>query len=242
MLMSSYTWSRMRERVTPLNPWEEPEERVAAVDRPHRITFASVVEVPAGRGRRWGTDWSPAVDAVLGGWQFSAKFEWQVGQPLVFNNNTYFDPACGDPKDLKAKWGEDGGVFRGVDVPVMDVTCFYTFQNQQFRNAAGQPITFQATENQLGQSNMRTFPTTMPNVRFMNHHLLDLGLTKNFTVGNRVRVQVRIEALNATNYTLFNSGNVNLATNQATFMMLNNIDSSTVMKPRDVQLGARVTF
>ena len=98
MLMSSYTWSRMRETVTPLNPWEEPEERVAAVDRPHRITFASVAELPVGRDRRWGSDWSPVVDAVLGGWQFSAKYEWQVGQPLVFNGNTYFDPACGDPK------------------------------------------------------------------------------------------------------------------------------------------------
>ena len=229
--------------VTPLNPWEEPEERVAAVDRPHRITFASVAELPVGRDRRWGGDWSPAVDAILGGWQFSAKFEWQIGQPLVFNNNTYFDPACGDPKDLKAQWGKDGsGVFRGVDAPVMDVTCFYTLQNQPFRNAAGQPVTFQATEIQLGQPNIRTFPTTMPNVRFMNHHLLDFGLTKNFRVGDRVRVQVRIEALNATNYTLFGSGNVTLTSNQATFMMLNNIDSSTVMKPRDIQIGARVTF
>ena len=242
MVMSSYTWSHMRERVTPLNPWEEPEDRVAAVDRPHRITFASVAELPVGRERRWGTNWSPAVDAILGGWQFSAKFEWQVGQPLVFNNNTYFDPACGDPRDLKAKWGQDGAVFRGVDVPVMDVTCFYTFQNQPFRNAAGQPVTFQATENQLGQANVRTFPTTLPDVRFMNHHLLDFGLTKNFQVGNQVRVQVRIEALNATNYTLFGSGNVTLTSNQATFMMLNNIDSSTVMKPRDIQIGARVTF
>ena len=70
-------------------------------------------------------------------------------------------------------------------MPVMDVTCFYTFQNQPFRNAAGQPVTFQATENQLGQSNMRTFPTTLPDVRFMNHHLLDFGMTKNFQVGNR---------------------------------------------------------
>ena len=128
----------------------------------------------------------------------------------MFNNNTYYDPACGDPKELKSKWGEDGGVFRGVDVPVIDVTCFYTFQNQPFRNAAGQPVTFQSTENQLGQSNVRTFPTTMPNVRFMNHHLLDFGLTKNFTVGDRVRVQVRIEALNATNYTLFAVGQCEL--------------------------------
>ena len=243
MVMSSYTWSRMRERVTPLNPWEEPEERVAAVDRPHRITFASVVELPVGSGRRWGSSWNPVVDGVLGGWQFSAKFEWQIGQPLVFNNNTYFDPACGDPKSLKTSWGDDGGgIFRGVDVPVMDISCFYTLQNRAFTNASGQPVTFQAPEIQLGQSNVRTFPTTMPNVRFMNHHLLDFGLTKNLAVTDRVRVQIRIEALNATNYTLFGSGNVTLTPNTATFMRMNNIDSSTVMKPRDIQIGARVTF
>ena len=124
----------------------------------------------------------------------------------------------------------------------MDLTCFYTLENQPFRNASGQPVTFQATEIQLGQSNIRTFPTTLPDVRFMNHHLLDFGLTKNFRVGDRVRVQVRVEALNATNYTLFGVGNVTLASNNATFMRLNNLDSSTVMKPRDVQIGARVTF
>jgi hypothetical protein len=243
MIMSSYTWSHMRERVTPLNPWQDLEERVATVDRPHRITFASVAEVPAGRGRHWGSDWNRAVDAVLGGWQFSAKYEWQIGQPLVFNNNTYFDSACGDPKQLKAKWGTDSsGAIRGVDIPVMDTSCFYTLQNKPFVNAAGQPVTFQATEIQLGQSNIRTFPTTLPGVRFMNHHLLDLGLTKNFDAGKHARVQVRVEALNATNYTLFGSGNVTMTPATATFMRLNNIDSSTVMKPRDIQLGVRVTF
>lgn len=242
MIMSSYTWSHMRERVTPLNPWEEPEERVAAVDRPHRITFASVTELPLGRGRHWGSGWNPVVDGVLGGWQLSAKYEWQIGQPLAFNNNTYYDPACGDPKDLKATWGKDSnGLMRGVDLPILDVSCFYSLNKQQFVNAAGQPSTFGATEIQLGQSNLRTFPTLLPNVRFMNHHLLDFGLTKNFDVG-RARVQVRIEALNATNYTLFGSGNVTMTPNNASFMKLNNIDSSTVMKPRDIQIGARVTF
>ncbi len=75
----------------------------------------------------------------------------------------------------------------------------------------------------------------------MNHHLLDLGLTKNFQI-SRARLQVRIEALNATNYTLFGVGNVSLAPTNASFGKLTNIDSSTVMKPRDIQLGLRVTF
>jgi hypothetical protein len=103
-------------------------------------------------------------------------------------------------------------------------------------------VTFAATEIGLGQSNIRTFPTTLPHVRFMAHHLMDLGLTKNFRFGDRVRVQVRLEALNAENYTLFGIGNLTTTSNTATFGRLSNIDSSTVMKPRDLQLGVRVTF
>jgi hypothetical protein len=243
MLMSAYTWSRLREEVAPLNPWEDLEERVGAADRPHRLTLASVVELPFGRDHSRGQNWNALVDGVLGGWQVSAKYEWQTGQPLVFNQNTYFDPACGDPRDLKASWGEDSnGQIRGVDVPILDISCFYTLNGQPFRNTAGQVVTFLANEIGLGQANLRRFPTTLPDVRFMNHHLLDLGLSKNFQVGDRVRLQVRVEALNATNYTLFNFNNVELRSNFASFMKLNNIDSSTVMKPRDIQLGVRVTF
>ncbi len=243
MLQSSYTWSRFREQVAPLNPWEDLESRVGAVDRPHRITLAGVAELPFGQGKKWGSDWNNVLEAILGGWQFSTKYEWQSGVPLTFNQNTYFDPACGDPRDLTSQWGENSsGQAYGVDVPIFDTTCFYTQNNQPFRNAAGQVVTFQATEIGLGQANIRTFPSTLPHVRFQSHHLLDLGLTKNIRFGDRVRVQVRIEALNAENYTLFGLGNLTTTSNNATFGRLSNIDSSTVMKPRDVQLGVRVTF
>ncbi len=243
MLMTSYTWSHLTEKVAPLNPWDDLEERTGATDRPHRITLASVAELPFGQGRRFGDGWNSVIDGILGGWQFSAKYEWQSGAPLVFNQNTYFDPSCGDPRDLKSNWNSSGGQLAGVDVPIIDIGCFYTNNGQPFRNAAGQPVTFTAPEIQLGQANTRQFPTTLPNVRFMQHHLLDLGVTKNFEVSNRVRVQLRIEALNATNYTLFGVGNMVLTpANNASFMKLNNIDSSTVMKPRDIQIGARVTF
>jgi hypothetical protein len=242
MVMSSYTWSRLRERAAPLNPWDDLEDRVGATDRPHRITLASVAELPFGRDRRFGRNWHPVVDGILGGWQLSTKYEWQSGQPLMFNQNTHFDPACGDPRSLKSEWGGSGNQVRGVDLPIIDTSCFYTLNGQPFRNAAGQVVTFNAPEIQLGQANLRSFPTTLPNVRFMEHHLLDLGLTKSFRVGDRVRLQFRVEALNATNYTLFGFGNMILQPTNASFMRLNNIDSSTVMKPRDIQIGARVTF
>ena len=61
----------------------------------------------------------------------------------MFNQNTYFDPACGDPRNLKSEWGGSGNQILGVDVPIIDTTCFYTMNNQPFRNAAGQAVTFQ---------------------------------------------------------------------------------------------------
>jgi hypothetical protein len=243
MVMSSYTWSRLRERVAPLNPWEDVEDRISTVDRPHRITFASVTELPFGKGHKWGSDWNTAMDSILGGWQFSAKYEWQTGQPLGFGN-VYYDPGCGDPSaNLKSTWGKNSsGQMYGVDIPIFDVSCFYTVNKQPITNASGQVVTFADTTTiPLGAANIRRFPTTIENVRFMDHHLLDLGLTKNFQI-SRARVQIRIEALNATNYTLFGVGNVTLAPTNASFGKLGNLDTSTVMKPRDIQLGARISF
>jgi hypothetical protein len=241
MVMSTYTWSRFREKVAPLNPWEDLEDRVGPGDRPHRVTLASVVELPFGQGRAIGREWSGLTNAVLGGWQLSGKFEWQTGQPLTWGN-VYYDPGCGDPSSLTSRWGSDSGRKLGIDVPFFDTSCFYTRNGEAFRNAAGQPVTFGAPEISLGAANVRRFPTTLEHLRFQNHHLLDLGLTKSFQIGNRVRLQVRVEALNATNYTLFNAGNVILAPTNASFGRITNIDSSTVMKPRDYQLGVRLTF
>jgi hypothetical protein len=243
MVMSSYTWSRFREKVAPLNPWEDFEDRIAAVDRPHRFTLASVVELPFGRGRHFGSDWNAALDAVLGGWQFAAKYEWQTGQPLTWGN-VYYDPSCGSPTSLKSSWGDaPNGQMYAVDVPIFDTRCFYTVNGQPIVNAAGQVETFNNTTLiPLGAANIRRFPTTLPDVRFMNHMLLDLGLTKSFQLGSRARVQVRVEALNATNYTLFGVGNVIVAPTNAAFGRITNLDTSTVMKPRDIQLGIRLTF
>ena len=130
-------------------------------------------------------------------------------------------------------------------MPIIDTTCFYTYNGQQFRNAAGNVVTFQAPEIARGPANIRRFPTTIDSVRFQSHLILDVGLTKNFMLSSRVKLQIRAEALNATNYTIFNVGNIqagNLVPTQANFGVLTNTDSSTVIRPRDIQLGAKITF
>ena len=246
MLMSSYTWSRMRENVTPLNPWEEPEERVAAVDRPHRITFAS--RGRAARrprpplGRRTGIPSSTRFSADGSSARSSSG---RVGQPLVFNNNTYFDPACGDPKDLKANWGKDGsGAFRrrrrAGHRHHAASTRFRTSRSATPRDSRSpsRPPKSSSASRTSARSRRRC-----PNVRFMKHHLLDFGADEEL-LGRRSRAgAVAHRGAERDQLHAFGSGNVMLTpANNATFMRLNNIDSSTVMKPRDIQIGARVTF
>ena len=82
----------------------------------------------------------------------------------------------------------------------------------------------------------RYFPSTLPHVRTDDLHLFDLGLTKNFALPRGMRLQLRLEAINALNYTVL--WNPNLTVNNANFGKVNTDRNS----PRDFQLGLRFTF
>jgi hypothetical protein len=88
---------------------------------------------------------------------------------------------------------------------------------------------------QLG-NNVRYFPSTLPDVRTDNLHLLDVGLSKNFQLPRRMRLQVRVEALNAIDYTVL--WNPNVDPRNASFGLINTDRNS----PRDIQVGLRFTF
>ena len=54
-------------------------------DRTHAFNLVLVYELPFGRGKTWGNDWTPAMDAILGGWQFNASQTFQSGIPFNVN-------------------------------------------------------------------------------------------------------------------------------------------------------------
>jgi hypothetical protein len=51
-------------------------------DRTHNFTFTLVAELPIGRGRAYLSDVSPAMDLLVGGWQFNANTFIQSGLPF----------------------------------------------------------------------------------------------------------------------------------------------------------------
>lgn len=59
----------------------------------HRLTMAGTWEFPFGRGRQFGTNMNPVLNAVLGGWTTSHIFMWNSGSFIRFGQ---YD-VTGDP-------------------------------------------------------------------------------------------------------------------------------------------------
>jgi hypothetical protein len=215
-LTTSYTYSRLMEEVSYLNPSDtELEERFSTDDRPHRFTFAGVYELPLGRGRAFGRDMNRIVDAFIGGWQFNGTFEWQSGEPLLLSENFYYE---GDVTQLSSRVGQydEQGRRYGVDIAAFPTAGFI----------------------ELPTTGVRNVPTTLPKLRNQPFKSVNLSMSKNFNFGERMRLQFRAEALNALNYVYF--GGINLADGQSNANFGRVANQRNL--PRDIQLGAKFTF
>jgi hypothetical protein len=231
-----YTRSSLHDKLNYLNPADSIlEDRVSPNDRPNRLSLGTSLRLPFGREEKWGSQWNTAVDALLGGWQLAGTYQFQTGFPLTFGN-LYYDGSR-DPKDLVSDIGKKvNGQVLGLDVPAWDLSGFYFHDAAVQTGGVDDPAKQRADQRiQLG-NNVRYFPSTLPNVRTDNLHLMDLGFYKNFSLPSRVRLQVRIEAINALNYAVLWNPNVDPRNAQFGFI---NQDRNN---PRDIQIGARLTF
>ena len=166
----AYAWQRTMTELGYLNDSDTELERVISpFDRTHTFTSSGLVEVPFGRGRRWGSGWSGATNAILGGWQVTYIFKAQSGAPLGFGNFLF------------AEGKRVGDIL--ADNPTY----------QQWFNVAA----FNRVSAQQLVSNVRTQPSRFADVRGPGYAVLDLGILKNVALAGRSQAQFRIEAYNA---------------------------------------------
>ena len=55
----------------------------AFFDARHNFVFSANYELPLGRGHTVGGNWSPALNAILGGWRISGIFQARSGFPVT---------------------------------------------------------------------------------------------------------------------------------------------------------------
>ncbi|HKX31522.1 MAG TPA: carboxypeptidase regulatory-like domain-containing protein [Blastocatellia bacterium] len=214
-LNGTYTWTRLRERMSYANPSDtDLENRISPDERPHRYTIAASYQLPVGKGKRFGSHFNGALNAILGGWQLNGSYEWQVGEPFVFAQSLYF----GDLTWLRSRLGQtnDLGQKYGIDLPAFDTSNFI----------------------RINQYGLRNFPTTLGNLRNQPYLNVNLSLSKNFSLRERTQLQFRAEALNAFNHPYFGSG---LNLDPSNLQAFGRVTAQR-NNPRDIQFGLKLVF
>ncbi len=82
----NYTWQRARQEDGSYFFYDRNLQRgLTGFDRTHTLNAILVYELPFGKDKKWGNDWSPITNGILGGWQFNASQTFQSGIPFDVN-------------------------------------------------------------------------------------------------------------------------------------------------------------
>jgi hypothetical protein len=199
------------------------DKAVASQDTPHNLRLSYVYELPIGKGKQFLGHMHPALNAVIGNWRVSAIHTYVSGTPLMINCGQNFFGAGSNARCSFAPGAVSGAIpllnpawsrTNAFTIPFFNPAAFVLPPN----------MTFGDTARRL--SFLRT-PWTVQE---------DMALIKNFNVGEKVRLEVRASASNALNRVTF--GNPNTTQSSSQFGLFTGQGNS----PRNIQLGARVSF
>jgi len=168
----AYSWSRTMIETGYLNDADTELERVISnFDRAHTFVSSGLVELPFGRNRRFGSNWSGVTNTLLGGWQIGYIFKAQSGAPLGFGNFLFAD-----------------GMGVG-DILADNPTVDQWFNVNAFNRITAQQLV----------SNVRTQPSRFAEVRGPGYAVVDLSVLKNVRLGGSNQLQFRLESYNTLN-------------------------------------------
>lgn len=165
-------------------------------DVTHRFVVSGVWQLPFGRSRGFGKDWSRGVDLVLGGWEFSPIFTAQTGLPLTINQAQAVN--IGGERRSRPNRLANGSLpsdQRNVD-RWFDTSAF---------------VALAATPGQTGFFPNQIFGNSGVGIlRGPGYVNLDFNLAKDFRFYENIGAQFRAEFFNALNHTNFGLPGVTL--------------------------------
>lgn len=218
----NYTWSKFMEAVEFLNAADPaPVEVISGSDRPHRFSASGILELPFGKGRKWGANLGRAVNLAIGGWQVSGVYQFQSGVPIGFGNVFYFgnlkDIALPSGEQTVAKWFNTNGfvALRNGSTVIRDTAgnpvwvnfndpCKTTYNAT---SCPGTPLANPTGFNRDGSfqpaSNVRTHPLRLGFLRSDQINNIDLSVIKKTELWENKNLEFRAEFINAFNHALF---------------------------------------
>jgi len=207
-----------------INSWQPNGLRaVSDFDMRHQINSNWVIDLPVGRGKRFGGTMGSFGNAVLGGWSLSGLFHWSSGLPFsIFPGGGWATNYNLTGQAIEV--GNPGPV--GVHI-----------------NAQGNPTMFANSGAAIaafrhpypGESGQRN------ELRGPGYFGIDAGLAKDWQVREGQTVSFSWEAFNVTNAVRFDAA---LASNQFDLTTVTNfgVYNSTLTQPRVMQFMLRYSF
>jgi len=161
----------------------DAEYGYSLLDVPHRVIIAPVVELPFGKGKRWGAN-SSATEWILGGWTLSAAINLQSGFPLTIQQT------------------DNTGIFSGIQRPNLVGGNLATSGSFEDRLATAEhPTATWLNPAAFSAAPAFTFgnaPRTITDLRTPGQYNVDGVFMKNFNFGSK-SAQLKIEMLNLLN-------------------------------------------
>jgi len=184
-------------------------------DMKHVFSFATNYELPFGRERPIGHDWSKAKDLALGGWQVNSIFQAHSGLPITVYDGAGQSLQATRSLERPNRVCSGATSATGVDDTWMDISCFQ-----------------RAPAGQFGDSGVGI----LPGPGYWNW---DFGLSKDFRMTPQKFFTLRIEAFNVLNHPNFaiQAGSADIS-NPSTFGRVQN----TFSAPRIVELVGKFTY
>jgi len=216
-----------------ISPYERQRNKALAVDdAPQILSLALIYQLPFGKGRRFLSK-GGVVDKLLGGWEATSIFRANSGIPFFFRNGQcnlpwQFEEAC-----IPA-------LLPGASPFAVDKGS-YDPSKPLFNKAAFEPTgRLPGGVFYFGQG------PRISNARGFGWHNHDFGLIKDTSITERVKFEFRAEFFNVWNWHVFKvvgdgtwgGAPFDTDVSSANFGGWN----GSVTPPRNIQIGAKITF
>jgi hypothetical protein len=192
------------------------EKSIGRADQTHVLKFSTVYEFPFGRGKKWLT--SGIANHLLGGWRISGIQTYASGTPIALARNNPLGTLFGTIRPVIDSYDNWRAPISGDE--------FDPNVDRYFKPASqfpAQPV--------LGYGNTTRFN---PKLRAPWGQSENVSVAKSFSLGENRRIDIRGEAFNIFNRTIFSVPNTNL--NNANFGLV----TSQSNNPRQLQVGLKI--
>ncbi|HRH42235.1 MAG TPA: TonB-dependent receptor, partial [Pyrinomonadaceae bacterium] len=170
----SYTFSKWIQATEFLNAGDaRPTKMIGDQDTPHRLSFNFTYQLPFGKGMRFANGVGRVGNAVIGGWKMGGVFAYQVGFPVSFGTDAFYN-------------GTRIGIKSENNTAWFDTSGFTSVFNSTATLA--QPL-----------SHLRTLPLRFSDVRRDNINQMDLSFLKDISFSETMKIRLSLELFNAFN-------------------------------------------